>query len=56
MTDAEYSRLRAHIPAVELLDDDGRNVIIKNAAGYEETWEKPRWVLTRARKVRPLGE
>lgn len=55
MTDAEYSRLRAEMPAVELLDDDGRKVLIKNAAGYEELWEKPRWVLTRAKKGRPRG-
>ncbi|MDA4126478.1 MAG: hypothetical protein OK452_04650 [Thaumarchaeota archaeon] len=50
MTDAEYSRLRAEVPAVELLDDDGRNVLIRNAAGREELWEKPRWALTRAHK------
>ena len=56
MTDAEYARLRANVPAVELLDDDGRNVLIKNAAGHEELWEKPRWVLTRSRKSRPHGE
>ncbi len=52
MSDAEYTRLRAEIPAVELLDDDGSKVLIKNAAGYEELWEKPRWMLTRARKAR----
>jgi hypothetical protein len=51
MTDAEYARLRAEIPAIELLDDGGRMVLIRNAAGYEELWEKPRWMLTRARKV-----
>ena len=50
MTDAEYSRLRAEVPAVELLDDDGRNVLIRNAAGQEELWEKPRWVLARAHR------
>ncbi len=50
LTDAEYSRLRAEMPASELLDDDGRRVLIRNSAGYEELWEKPRWVLTRARK------
>lgn len=55
MTDAEYTRLRAEIPAVELLDDDGREILIKNAAGYEELWEKPRWMLTRARKIRSHG-
>jgi hypothetical protein len=52
MTDAEYARFRAGIPAVEMLDDDGRNVLIRNVAGYEELWEKPRWTLTRAKKAR----
>ena len=56
MTDAEYARLRADTPAVEVLDDDGRRVLIKNAEGYEELWEKPRWVLTRARRGRPRRE
>ncbi len=50
LTDAEYSRLRAEVPALELLDEDGKSVLIRNAAGQEELWEKPRWVLTRARK------
>ena len=53
MTDAEYACLRKEVPAVELLDDDGRKVLIKNAAGYEELWEKPRWTLARARKAKP---
>ncbi len=48
MTDAEYARMRSELPAIELLDDDGRRVLIRNAAGYEELWEKPRWVLARA--------
>jgi hypothetical protein len=56
MTDAEYARLRAEVPAVELLDDDGREVLIKNAAGYEELWEKPRWMLTRTRRARSRGQ
>ena len=56
MTDAEYSRLRADLPAVELLDDDGRRVLIRNAAGYEELWEKPRWVLSRAHRKPAEGE
>ena len=55
LTDAEYARLREEVPAVQLLDDDGREVLIKNAAGYEELWEKPRWTLARARKARPRG-
>ena len=56
LTDAEYARLRSEVPAVELLDDDGRRVLIRNAAGYEELWEKPRWVLARAQKVRPRSQ
>ena len=52
MSDGEYTRLRAAVPAVELLDGEGRNVIIRNAAGYEEQWKKPRWVLTKVRKIR----
>jgi hypothetical protein len=52
MTDAEYARFREEIPAVELLDDDGKHVLIRNAAGSEELWKKPRWVLERARKRR----
>jgi hypothetical protein len=52
MTDAEYARFRAEFPAVELLDYDGRRVLVKNAAGYEELWEKPRWVLARTHKAR----
>jgi hypothetical protein len=50
LTDAQYARLRSALPAVEMLDDDGQRVLIRNAAGYEELWEKPRWVLERARK------
>jgi hypothetical protein len=52
MTDAEYAKLRAEVPAVDLLDDDGRRVLIRNAAGFEESWEKPRWVLNRIHKKR----
>ena len=50
LTDAEYARLRSELPAVELLDDDGQRVMIRNAAGDEETWEKPRWTLARVHK------
>jgi hypothetical protein len=50
LTDAQYSRLRAEVPAAELLDDDGQRVIIRNAAGFEELWERPRWVLTGTHK------
>lgn len=46
LTDVEYARLRAEVPAAKLLDDDGETVVIRNAAGYEEMWQKPRWVLT----------
>ena len=50
LTDAQYARLRSVLPAVEMLDDDGERVLIRNAAGYEELWNKPRWVLERAHK------
>ena len=50
LTDAQYARLRSELPAVEMLDDDGQRVLIRNAAGYEELWNKPRWVLERAHK------
>lgn len=50
LTDAQYARLRSELPAVEMLDDDGERVLIRNAAGYEELWNKPRWVLERAHK------
>jgi len=50
LTDAQYARLRSELPAVEMLDDDGQRVLIRNGAGYEELWKKPRWVLERARK------
>ncbi len=51
MSDKEYTRLRANIPAVETLDDDGRTLIVRNALGFEEHWRKPRWVLTRERRA-----
>lgn len=51
LSDKEYTRLRANVPAVETLDEDGRMLIVRNALGLEEHWEKPRWVLTRARKA-----
>jgi len=50
MTDTEYTRLRAQVPAVETLDDDGDYVLVRNAAGYDELWQKPRWVLNRVHK------
>jgi len=50
MSDKEYSRLRAKLPAVETLDDDGKMLVVRNANGNEEQWWKPRWVLTRVRR------
>ena len=50
MTDAEYARLRKEVPAVEMLDDDGEYVLVRNAAGYDELWQKPRWVLNRVHR------
>ncbi len=50
MTDKEYSRLRNAVPAVEMLDDDGGCVIVRNSEGYDEQWEKPRWILRHVRK------
>jgi len=55
LTDAQYARLRSEFPAVEMLDDDGQRVLIRNAAGYEELWEKPRWVLERTYKRKGEG-
>ena len=52
MSDKEYSRLRANIPAVETIDDDGKMLILKDALGFEEHWRKPKWVLTRTRRSR----
>jgi hypothetical protein len=50
MSDKEYSRLRANVPAIEVIDDDGRMLVVRNALGFEEQWRKPKWVLTRARR------
>jgi hypothetical protein len=47
MTDGQYTRLRKSVPAVDVLDDDERTVIIRNASGYDEQWQKPMWVLRR---------
>ena len=55
MTDAQYSRFRSEVPALEMLDDDGQRFMVRNAAGYEETWEKPRWTLARVHKERQSG-
>ncbi len=56
LSDSEYTRLRSELPAVKVLDDDGQRVLIRNAAGYEELWEKPRWTLHRAHKERSQGD
>jgi hypothetical protein len=53
LTDREYSRLRALVPATETLDDDGRMVVIRNAIGREESWLQPRWTLTHLSCERP---
>ena len=50
LSDAEHAKLRAAIPAVELLDEDDRKVLIRNAEGYEDLWEKPRWILIRTHR------
>lgn len=52
LTDEQYSRLRSELPAKEVLEEDGKMVVISNSAGYEEQWERPRWVLTGFRKSR----
>jgi len=56
LSDKEYTRLRANLPAVETLDDDGRTLIVRNALGFEEHWRKPRWVLIRARRAGSAAE
>lgn len=52
LTDAQYSRLRAELPAKEVIEQDGNMVVLNNAAGYEEQWERPRWTLTGFRRSR----
>ena len=56
LTDREYSRLRARVPAVETLADDGRMLVVRNSRGYEERWLKPQWTLTHVRRARSQGE
>ena len=53
MSDREYARLRQQVPAVGMLDDDGVNMVVRNANGYDEQWQKPRWILRRVRKRAP---
>jgi len=50
VSDKQYSRLRAALPATEMLDDDGKTIVVKNANGYEEQWRRPQWVLVNFRK------
>ncbi len=52
LTDREYSRLRAALPAIESLEEDGRMVVVRNSEGTEESWMKPMWTLTRVRGPR----
>ncbi|HUI86503.1 MAG TPA: hypothetical protein VLY21_05040 [Nitrososphaerales archaeon] len=52
LSDREYARFRASTPAVEMLDDDGEVVVVRNADGYEERWKRPQWVLMGLRKSR----
>jgi hypothetical protein len=53
LTDREYTRLRARIPATETMGDDGRMFVVRNAMGREESWLRPRWTLVRVRGARP---
>jgi hypothetical protein len=55
LTDREYSRLRASVPAVETLADDGRMFVVRSAPGREETWLRPRWTLLRAEERKGQG-
>ena len=50
MSDKEYARFRKSSPAVEMLDDNGQVLIVRNAKGYEEQWKRPEWVLMNVRK------
>lgn len=56
LTDAQYAKLRVDLPAIEMLDEGDGRVLIKNAAGQEELWEKPRWVLTRTHRRNATGD
>jgi len=52
LSDKEYARFRASVPAVEMLDDDGEVVVLRDADGFEEQWQRPQWVLMNLRKAR----
>ncbi len=56
LTDREYARLRALVPAVEAVDDDGRMLVVRNSRGDEERWLKPQWTLTGVRRSRRNSE
>jgi hypothetical protein len=52
LSDKEYARLRASLPAVEMLDDNGQVMVLRDANGYEEQWQRQQWVLMNLRKAR----
>lgn len=52
ISDKEYSRYRANVPAEALLDVDGERIILRNVAGFEEEWIRPMWILTALRRGR----
>jgi hypothetical protein len=52
LSDKEYARFRASVPAVEMLDDNGHVIVLRDADGYEERWQRPQWVLVNLRKAR----
>lgn len=51
LSDKEYARFRASMPAIEMLDDNGQVLVVKDASGYEEQWKRPQWVLMGLRKT-----
>jgi hypothetical protein len=52
ITDREYSTYRAGNDVVGIVDEDEDRVIVKTAAGYEEEWLRPKWVLNGVRRAR----
>jgi hypothetical protein len=56
LSDKEYSRLRAALPATQTLDDDGRMLIVRNSKGEDESWLRPRWTLTHVGGKRDRGD
>ena len=51
MSDKEYVRFRVSLPILEMLDDNGEVVTVRDAKGYEEQWRRPRWELMALRKT-----